>query len=302
MKRTGIDHPKTKRLAKLLSAPHFTAVGLLECLWHFAARHAIRGDIGRWSDDEIADAVGWPADDAGRLVTALVDAGWLDRCQQHRLVVHDWSDHCDESTKKTVQRKGWEFAKAIAVVATEEACRDLSRHVETSSAVVATCLDSQSQSLSQSRSQSQSLFLSPDGASEKGRPVDSSKSDSEKPDTKSTSPKFNDEDVAIAREMFDGIKAIQPNARPPNLDHWANEMRLLRSDGQDRSAETIRATLAWVRQDPFWKSNILSPAKLRKHWDTLQLKRSSPNERTRTRGPVIGPGQTFDPNAAVTGL
>ncbi len=103
--------------------------------------------------------------------------------------------------------------------------------------------------------------------------------------------------------MFDGIKTIQPNARPPNLDRWANEMRLLRSDGQDRTAEAISATLAWVRQDDFWNPNIHSPAKLRKHWDTLQLKRSSHNDRsTRLREPVIGPGQTFDPNATVTGL
>lgn len=150
----------------------------------------------------------------------------------------------------------------------------------------------------------QNLFCSPDGDNVKGQAAESSKDDSESPKSKSsTSAKFSDEDLTLAREMFGGIQAIQPNARPPNLDRWANEMRLLRSDGQDRTAEAIRATLAWVRQDQFWKSNILSPAKLREKWDTLQLKRSSQNDRsTRLRGPIIGPGQTFDPNATVTGL
>lgn len=127
--------------------------------------------------------------------------------------------------------------------------------------------------------ESERILSSPDGDGEKGLPADSSKGDSEKPSTKAgTSPKFSDEDLTLAREMFDGIQAIQPNARPPNLDRWANEMRLLRSDGQDRTAEAIRATLAWVRQDQFWKSNVLSPAKLREKWDQLQLKRSSQNE------------------------
>ncbi len=122
-------------------------------------------------------------------------------------------------------------------------------------------------------------LLSPDGESEKGLPTDSSKGDSEKPDTKAeASLKFSDEAPTLAREMFEGIKAIQPNARPPNLERWANELRLLRSDGQDRTSEAIRATLAWVRKDQFWNPNILSPAKLRKHWDTLQLKWSSQNE------------------------
>lgn len=146
--------------------------------------------------------------------------------------------------------------------------------------------DSGSSSGCDSGSDADSLS-SPDGESVKGLPADSSTDDSEKPNTKAgTSPKFNDEDLTLAREMFDGIQAIQPNARLPNLDRWANEMRLLRSDGQDRTAEAIRATLAWVRQDPFWKSNILSPVKLRKHWDTLQLKRSSQNEsRTTTSKP-----------------
>jgi hypothetical protein len=120
-------------------------------------------------------------------------------------------------------------------------------------------------------------LLSPVGESEKGLPTDSSKDDSEKLDSKSTSPKFSDEDLTLARVMYDGIKAIQPNARQPNLDRWANDMRLLRADGKDRTAENIRATLAWVRLDDFWKGNVMCPAKLREKWDQLQIKKQEPN-------------------------
>jgi hypothetical protein len=121
--------------------------------------------------------------------------------------------------------------------------------------------------------------LSPDGDCESGLSADSSKDDSEKTASQSTSLKFSDEDLKLAQEMFDGIKEIQPNARPPNLPRWANEFRLMREhDGQDRTPDNIRATLAWVRQDQFWKSNVLSPAKLREKWDQLQIKRKVQNE------------------------
>jgi len=109
VKRTGIDHPKLRRLARGLQTPRCTAVGVLECLWHFTARHAIRGDVGRWTDEEIAEAIDWPGDAQG-LVEALVACRFLDRHPTHRLVVHDWHDHCDQSTRKTLKKHGLEFA------------------------------------------------------------------------------------------------------------------------------------------------------------------------------------------------
>ena len=110
MKRTALDHPKLKRLASLLGLPHFGAVGICECLWNFTAKHAIRGEIGKWSNQEIADAIGWPSDDADRLVAALVESRLLDHHRQHRYVVHDWKDHLDESARKTIMKYKWAFA------------------------------------------------------------------------------------------------------------------------------------------------------------------------------------------------
>jgi hypothetical protein len=95
-----------KHLAELLNIPLAHAVGIMEMLWHFAARHAPQGDIGKYTDRQIADAVGWqrPTGTRGvtpecRLSDALVEAKWLDRVSGHRLVVHDWKDHCDESVR-----------------------------------------------------------------------------------------------------------------------------------------------------------------------------------------------------------
>ena len=109
MKRTGFDHPKIRRLGRLLDLPHYAAVGIMESLWHFTARHAIEGDIGKWSDEEIADAIGWPEDSAEGLVEALVRVRLVDRDDDHRLVIHDWHDHADDSTKKTLKKHGREF-------------------------------------------------------------------------------------------------------------------------------------------------------------------------------------------------
>ena len=56
----------------------------------------------------------------------------------------------------------------------------------------------------------------------------------------------------------------------------ANEVRLMRTDGDDRTPENIVAVFDWVARDGFWSKNILSPTKLRKQWDVLVLKKDNP--------------------------
>jgi hypothetical protein len=109
MKRGTANHPKMTRLAKALRMRRWGAVGIMESLWHFTARHAIRGDIGRWSDGDIAEALDW-AGDPSNLVSALVETGWLDEHPTHRLLVHDWHEHADDSVKKTLKNRGETFA------------------------------------------------------------------------------------------------------------------------------------------------------------------------------------------------
>jgi hypothetical protein len=64
LKRGAPNHRKTKRLARALGLPHYSAVGLLECLFHLAASQAQDGNIGRFEDDEIAAELGWTGDAA----------------------------------------------------------------------------------------------------------------------------------------------------------------------------------------------------------------------------------------------
>jgi hypothetical protein len=81
------------------------AIGLLERLWHAAATDAFRGDIGKLSNDEIAEAIGWYGD-ADQIIEILVAARWLDKHDQCRLVVHDWHEHAPKYVKGNAEKYG----------------------------------------------------------------------------------------------------------------------------------------------------------------------------------------------------
>lgn len=115
MKRGTPRHPKMRELAKALRIPLPYAVGLTEMLWHFTAEHAPQGDIGRWSDEAIAQGSGWVGVPS-RLVEAWVRVGWLDPSPTHRLVTHDWHDHADQGTRKWLERKGLKFLSLPEIV------------------------------------------------------------------------------------------------------------------------------------------------------------------------------------------
>jgi hypothetical protein len=106
MKRGTPDHPKVKRLMQALRISQATAVGHLELLFHFAASRAPRGDIGKWSDAEIAVAAGWDKDPRPFLA-ALLTARWVEPARDpYRLVIHDWHEHADQTVQRNVANKG----------------------------------------------------------------------------------------------------------------------------------------------------------------------------------------------------
>lgn len=107
MKRGTIDHPKTLQLASALKIRLLEAVGILESLWHWTAKYSPRGNIGQYPDEFIAHGIHWQG--KGDVINALIQCRWLDRSHEHRLVVHDWHEHADESTKKSMLRKGLRF-------------------------------------------------------------------------------------------------------------------------------------------------------------------------------------------------
>ena len=108
MKRGTPRHPKLAALSMALGIKRWGAVGILEMLWHFTAEFAHAGDVGRFDDASIALALCWDGDSA-ELVSSLVRTGWLDRCRCHRLRVHDWPSHADQTVTRVLAKRNQQF-------------------------------------------------------------------------------------------------------------------------------------------------------------------------------------------------
>ncbi|MEL0214905.1 MAG: hypothetical protein VW948_03900 [Burkholderiaceae bacterium] len=83
---------------------------------------------------------------------------------------------------------------------------------------------------------------------------------------KSQRKKFTDEHMAVAKEMAD----ILDLKRKPNLDKWADTVRLMVEREPNASCAEVMSLFRAAQDDDFWRRNILSPEKLRKQWDTLE--------------------------------
>ena len=99
------------------------------------------------------------------------------------------------------------------------------------------------------------------------------------------------EDRGLAIYIHEKIKELNPKAKDPNIDKWANEIRLMR-ERDKRSHEEIMNIFTWANNDPFWRTNILSPAKLRKQFDQLTIKSGGENNGSERQGQNNGNGNT----------
>lgn len=111
--------------------------------------------------------------------------------------------------------------------------------------------------------ESSSSEQSPDGADSPGK------------GTKARKHHGTDDDHEAVKWMWVRIKVIDPTMKEPNWDAWANDMRLMREQDR-RTHRDACALFDWANKDGFWKTNILSPAKLREKWQQLSLKRQNP--------------------------
>lgn len=92
-------HPKTKKLARRLGVSLPAAVGHLHYLWWWALDFAQKGNLSKYDNDDIADAMCWDGD-SEQLVNALIDVGYID-CNEHgELVLHDWYDYAGKLLEK----------------------------------------------------------------------------------------------------------------------------------------------------------------------------------------------------------
>lgn len=109
MKREAINHTKMRRLARTLGVQMWGARGIMESVWSLTRDEAPAGNIGKLSNADIADFVGWDTN-SEVLIDGLVTSGWLDRSQIYRLLVHDWADHCEDYVHSRLAVAGLLFA------------------------------------------------------------------------------------------------------------------------------------------------------------------------------------------------
>lgn len=90
---------------------------------------------------------------------------------------------------------------------------------------------------------------------------------------------YENGDLETAETIYNLILTLNPKHRKPAMESWANEIRLMREKDNCTHSE-ILTLFRFANSDDFWKSNILSPKKLRNKWDVLTIKKggSGPQE------------------------
>ncbi|MGM7719410.1 Replication protein O [Metabacillus sp. Hm71] len=86
--------------------------------------------------------------------------------------------------------------------------------------------------------------------------------------------KYESSDMELAKLLFDFIQDNgdgKNKVKNPDMEKWANEIRLIRErDG--KTNDQIKKAIDWSQNHHFWKTVILSPSNLRKHYTTLSIK------------------------------
>ena len=84
--------------------------------------------------------------------------------------------------------------------------------------------------------------------------------------------RYSDQDIESARYILKLIESkFFTMTKQPDLEKWAEDIRKLREiDGH--TGEEIAELFTWAHNDSFWSTNIRSPSKLRKQWDTLKVR------------------------------
>lgn len=81
----------------------------------------------------------------------------------------------------------------------------------------------------------------------------------------------NSIELTLARYLYSKMLENNPEAKKPNFQSWANDIRLM-IERDKRKPDQIKNMIEWCQKDSFWKANILSTKKLREKYDQLKVK------------------------------
>ncbi len=98
--------------------------------------------------------------------------------------------------------------------------------------------------------------------------------DIDKKNKPSPAARFSEEDESLANQIFVKIKSVSAKSPTPDFKKWADQIRLMREvDGHTH--QEISEVFIWANMDDFWKTNILSIAKLREQFPQLSAKKEA---------------------------
>ena len=110
--------------------------------------------------------------------------------------------------------------------------------------------------------------------------------------------KSSTDHMLFAEGMYSSILKVAPKTKKPNFVKWADDIRLMNENDKLELAEMANV-FRWVKQDSFWKTNILSPAKFRKQYSVLHAKWTS--ETVTEEEPITDIFAKYDTSKNITG-
>lgn len=84
----------------------------------------------------------------------------------------------------------------------------------------------------------------------------------------------------LAVRFVNKIRSNNPSFKEPDLQKWSKDIRLM-LERDSRTEKQVAELIDWSQNNSFWKSNILSPDKLRKKFDQLLMKSLLEKEKTK---------------------
>lgn len=117
-KRGTLEHPKTKRLARILGVCPGVAMGMLETIWHWVGDYRKDGAVTMVDLEDALDSGGWLTMFSAEMVAAAMtnverECIWLDVLPDGRLYIHDWHVHSDDAVNRALARAKRYFANGL---------------------------------------------------------------------------------------------------------------------------------------------------------------------------------------------
>ncbi|MQS44271.1 helix-turn-helix domain-containing protein [Companilactobacillus mishanensis] len=78
----------------------------------------------------------------------------------------------------------------------------------------------------------------------------------------------SNDNFKVANYLWEQIQKNNPEAKEPNLQNWANTVRLMH-ERDKRDYEKIKKMIDWCQTNDFWSTVVLSANKLRKQYDQM---------------------------------